>query len=254
MTYPGFSEMLTGYVDPAISSNRLVTSKSSNVLEFLNSQQNYKDKVAVFATSDLFPYLLDRKQSKLYINADTDTLDLGNTESTLINSMQRMISKPTTERPDILTYFSAIEYIKHKKPKVLYLALGETDAFGHAGSYDQYLETAHTEDNFIKQLWEMLQAMPEYHDKTTLLITCDHGRGGQVPTEWTSHGAKITDSGQIWLAALGPNIPSTGELRVDGQIYQAQIAATIAQILGYRYEPTGQGVYKPISGIVKAKN
>ncbi len=251
MTYPGFSEMLTGYVDMAINSNKLVTSKSDNILEFLAKQEKFKNQIAVFATSDLFPFLLDKPNSQLYINSDSDTLDIRSEKAALINKMQKFIAKPTTERPDILTYFSALEYIREKYPKVIYLAFGETDAFGHAGNYDQYLETAHVEDKMIENLWNELQTMTQYKDRTTLLITCDHGRGGKNPLEWTDHGAKILDSGQIWLAAMGPNIHKRGEVQEQMQLYQAQIAATIGAILGFDYAPLKHTAFDQIKEILK---
>lgn len=249
MTYPGFSEMLTGYADPAISSNRLVVSKSDNVLEFINKQKGYENKVAVFATSDLFPFLLDRKNSKLYINSDTDTLDFNSKEFNLLNEMQKLTNKPTTERPDLLTYFAAKEYLKVYKPKVLYLALGETDAFAHQGNYDQYLETAKVEDNMIAELWKLVQSIPQYKNKTTLILTCDHGRGDLIKDQWTAHGPKIQDSGQIWIAALGPDTKALGEVKTQEKIFQAQLAATMAAVLGFTYQPKTHETMKPVFSI-----
>ncbi|TLU94438.1 alkaline phosphatase family protein [Dyadobacter sediminis] len=250
LTYPGFSEMLTGFADPAISSNRLVTSKSQNVLEFINRQNAYQGKVAVFATSDLFPFLLDRANSNLYINADSDSLAFLSKEFQLLNEMQRLSNKPTTERPDLLTYFAAREYVKAYKPKVLYLALGETDAFAHQGNYEQYLETAKAEDQMISELWTLLQSMPQYKDKTTLIVTCDHGRGNQIKEQWIGHGALIKDSGEIWIAAMGPDIKASGEAKNKGQLYQAQLAATMAAILGFDFKPETHKAMEPIRSLI----
>ncbi|MBE9460493.1 alkaline phosphatase family protein [Dyadobacter subterraneus] len=249
MTYPGFSEMLTGYADPAISSNRLIVSKSDNVLEFINKQKNYEGKVAVFATSDLFPYLLNRHNSKLYINSDTDTLGFNSKEFNLLNEMQKLTSKPTTERPDLLTYFAAKEYLKAYKPKVLYLALGETDAFAHQGNYDQYLETAKAEDNMIAKLWKLAQSIPQYKNKTTLILTCDHGRGDLIKEQWTAHGPKIQDSGQIWIAAIGPDTKALGEVKTPEKLFQAQLAASMAAVLGFTYLPKTHEAMKPVFSI-----
>lgn len=250
LTYPGFSEMLTGFADPAISSNRLVTSKSQNVLEFINKQNAYKGKVAVFATSDLFPFLLDRANSKLFINADSDSLAFPAKEFQLLNEMQRLSNKPTTERPDLLTYFAAREYVKTHKPKVLYLALGETDAFGHQGNYDQYLETARAEDQMIAELWKLMQSMPQYKDKTTLILTCDHGRGNRIKEQWIGHGAQIEDSGQIWIAAMGPDIKASGEAKDKNKLHQAQLATTMAAMLGFDFKPETHQAMEPIGSLI----
>jgi hypothetical protein len=50
--------------------------------------------------------------------------------------------------------------------------------------YDQYIGSAHAEDAMIADLWKLLQSMPQYKDKTSLLITCDHGRGDKVKSDW----------------------------------------------------------------------
>jgi hypothetical protein len=250
-TYPGFSEMLTGYADPAINSNRLVVSKSQNVLEFINKQKGFESKVALFATSDLFPFLMDRKNSKVYINSDSDSLAFNSKEFKLLNEMQRLSAKPTTERPDLLTYFAAREYVKTYKPKVLYLALGETDAFAHDGNYDQYLETALAEDKMISELWNLIQSMPQYKNKTTLLLTCDHGRGDAVKAQWTGHGPQIKDSGQIWIAAMGPDTKPSGPFTEKGQLYQAQLATTMAGILGFDFKPETHSAMTPIFSIYR---
>jgi hypothetical protein len=59
-------------------------------------------------------------------------------------------------------------YLKEYRPKVLYVAFDETDDFAHSGMYDQYLKSAHAEDAMIADLWNTLQSMPEYKNKTTL--------------------------------------------------------------------------------------
>ncbi|CAG5010149.1 hypothetical protein DYBT9275_04654 [Dyadobacter sp. CECT 9275] len=253
LTYPGFSEMLTGHVNHEISSNRLVTNKSTNVLETINAQKGFEYKVALFATSDLFPFLMDRKNSKVYVNADSDSLAFAAPEFMLLNEMQHLTAKPTTERPDLLTYFAAKEYVKKYKPRVLYLAMGETDAFAHEGNYDQYLETALAQDKMIERFWTMIQSMPQYKNKTTLLITCDHGRGDAAKQQWTSHGPNIPDSGEIWIAAMGPSTKAYGEMKGHPAIYQEQLAATMAAVLGLPYKPATHIAAPPVESIFSFK-
>lgn len=189
----------------------------------------------------------------MYVNADSDSLAFASPEFRLLNEMQRLTAKPTTERPDLLTYFAAREYVKKYKPRVLYLALGEPDAFAHGGNYDQYLETAFTQDNMIKSLWTLVQSIPQYKNKTTLLITCDHGRGDVVKQQWTSHGPDIAGSGEIWIAAMGPLTKGHGEMKGHPGIYQQQLAATMAAVLGLDYKPVTHAAAVPIKLIYSTK-
>jgi len=114
--------------------------------------------------------------------------------------------------------------------------------------YDQYLAAAHAEDAMLADLWKTLQSMPEYKNKTTLIITCDHGRGDAVKKEWKHHGEKIKDAGQIWIAALGPDTSPTGEIRTNELLYQRQIATTVAALLGMDFKPA-HPVMQPITSI-----
>src|SRR5690242_3090679 len=150
--------------------------------------------------------------------------------------MQFLTTKPIDVRPDVLTYFAAREYLKTYKPKVLYIAFDETDDFAHAGMYDQYLKSAHAEDAMIADLWNTIQSMHGYKNKTTLIITCDHGRGDTIKDQWKSHGEKIADAGQIWVAAIGPDTKHLGEVTNTDTLYQAQLAKTFAALLGFDFK------------------
>jgi len=47
----------------------------------------------------------------------------------------------------------------------------------------------------------------------------------------------INGSSQTWLAVIGPNIRPLGEMKNDEQIYQKQIAQTIASLVGENFQP-----------------
>ncbi|MEO6219051.1 MAG: hypothetical protein ABIO81_01390, partial [Ginsengibacter sp.] len=68
-SYPGYNEIFTGYPDTAVNSNDKILNKNINVLEFINQQSSYKNKVAAFATWDVFPYILNKWRSGIYVNA-----------------------------------------------------------------------------------------------------------------------------------------------------------------------------------------
>jgi hypothetical protein len=234
-SYPGYNEIFTGFPDDSVNSNDKIWNKNINVLEFINKQPAYKNKVAAFATWDVFPYILNEPRSGVYVNADVDTLTFQTKELQLLNDMQFLTTRPIGVRPDVITYFAAREYLKAYSPKVLYIAFDETDDFAHAGMYDQYLGSAHAEDAMIADLWKLIQSTPKYKDKTTLLITCDHGRGDAVKEQWKDHGQKVADAGQIWIAAIGPDSSPLGEVKKPGTLYQRQLASTMAALLGMEF-------------------
>jgi hypothetical protein len=250
VSYPGYNEIFTGYPDTLVNSNDKVYNKNENVLEFLNKQKGFEGKVAVFSTWNCFPYILNEPRSKILVNADIDTLDFDSPALRLLNDIQLITNKPSGVRPDVLTYFAAREYLKAYKPRVLYIAFDETDHFAHAGMYDQYIGSAHSQDAMIRDMWTLLQSLPEYKDKTSLLITVDHGRGDSIKSNWKSHGRKIPDAHQLWLAAIGPGIKKMGEVKTGMQLYQAQLATTLAALLSFNFKPA-HPVYGMIESLAK---
>lgn len=235
LTGPGFTETLVGFGDPAVNSNNRIYNHNTNVLEFIDHQRGYHGQVAVFAMSNLFDYILDKPRTGLMISCDTDRVDRPEREFRLLDDMQALAPKPFGERPDLVTYFQAKEYLTLVHPRVCYLEMGETDDYAHAGSYDFYISTLHAQETMIAALWDHIQSIPQYKDKTTLLIACDHGRGNAIKGQWTSHGPAIKDSKEIFILAMGPDTPALGEMSTPVQLYQGQIAATLAQFLGLHY-------------------
>ncbi|MBN2612486.1 MAG: alkaline phosphatase family protein, partial [Bacteroidales bacterium] len=150
-------------------------------------------------------------------------------------------------RLDAVTFNMAFEYLKSEKPRFLFIALDETDDFGHHGSYDYYLNSARYTDDFIKQLWNWLQSDADYRDQTTLIIAVDHGRGTGMEG-WKSHGKKTANSDETWFAVIGPDTPALGEIR-EGQYYNSQYAGTMSYLLGFDYKnerPVGKVIEKVI--------
>ncbi len=234
-SYPGYNEIFTGYPDTAVNSNDKVLNPNTNVLEFINRQPGFKGKVAAFTTWDVFPYILNKWRSGIYVNADTDSLKFNSDKMKLINDLQFLSTRPIGVRPDVITYLAAREYMKEYKPKALYIAFDETDDYAHGGEYDQYLKSARAEDGMIADLWNFIQSDPQYANKTTLIVTCDHGRGDKLKDNWRHHGQRIEDAGQIWIAAMGPDTKPLGEMKMSGQLYQKQLAATFAALLGFSF-------------------
>lgn len=239
-SYPGYSEIMTGYADTAINSNSYEANPNVTVLEFLNKQPKLKNKVAAFGAWDAFDRILNEKRSGIPVVSAFDTVAGKN-----ISSQQKQVNKMLLDsyRPwneeeclDVFTHYAAFEYLQSKKPRVLYVAYGETDEWAHSGQYRSYLDAGHQVDAWIKKIWDFVQSDPQYKNKTTLLITTDHGRGGINKDEWTSHNNKIEDSHEIWLAAIGPDSPARGEIKDDIQLYQQQLAQTIAKLMGYTYQ------------------
>ncbi len=238
-SYPGYNEIFTGYPDTAINSNSYPPNPHTTLLEFLNKQTKYKNKVAAFGAWNAFDRILNEERGKFPVYSAFDLT--GGAKPTanekIINAMLKDSYKPFDEEEclDVFTHYAALNYLQTKKPKVLYISYGETDEWAHSGRYKDYLNAANMVDKWIQDIWNYVQSNPFYKNKTAIFITTDHGRGDAIKKEWTSHGSDIKDAYQIWFAVMGPGIKPRGEIRTAEQLYQKQFAQTMAALLGLNF-------------------
>ncbi len=236
-SYPGYNETLTGYPDPGINSNAKRPNPNVTVFEWLHRKQPFRGKVAAFAAWDVFPSIFNRERCGFPVNAGYEPFTEGRItpQIELLNRLKAETPKKWDEEPfDSTPFYTSLEYLKTRKPRLLYLSLGETDDWAHEGNYAEYLDAAHRVDLYLKMIWETIQSMPEYRGRTTLLVATDHGRG-DAPVGWRSHGTTTKGSENIWVAVLGPDTPALGERSQGPAVTQSQIAATVAALLGQDY-------------------
>ncbi|TMU54790.1 alkaline phosphatase family protein [Flagellimonas algicola] len=233
-SYPGYNEILTGAADDArITSNDKFNNPNTTVLERYNQTETGKGKVAAFGSWDVFPFIVNEERSGVPVNAGFESATKNpNSREQFLNKLQEQIPSPWgSVRLDAFTHHFALEHMKKKHPKLVYIAYGETDDFAHEGDYQAYLKAANNTDGLIKEIWEFTQQDEFYKDQTVFLISTDHGRGTQPLDTWTSHGSNIKGTDQVWLVVFGKGIPALGEMKREEQWYTNQIAPTILDIL-----------------------
>jgi len=250
-SYPGYSETLCGFADPRVDSNDKIPNPNVTVLEWLNRKPAFRGKVAAFGAWDVISAIVNGERGGFVANAGYDPLLAPpvNKEIALLNRVKADTRIWDGEPFDSFPFHTAMEYVKLHRPRVLYLSLGETDEWAHAGNYELYLRAAQRVDRFLQELWQALQAMPEYRGTTSLIFLCDHGRG-EAPVEWKSHGEKIPDSKYIWMAFLGPDTAARGERSHVAVVTQNQVAATLAALLGEDYAGAVPQAGKPIADVL----
>lgn len=255
-SYPGYNEMFSGKPDNRIHGNRAIYNPNASVLEYINQQPGFENKVAVFASWELFPYIFNVKRSGLKVNAGYASIDCADANEHLkyLDELQHKVPHtigPDT-RVDTMTYEIGMAYLKQYKPRVIYFAFDETDEMGHQGHYASYLKNIRQQDEYLREIWKYIQTDPVYRNKTTLLITSDHGRGDTSPWAWTEHSILIKNSIQTWLGVIGPDTQANGEIGTSTTIYQKQIAQTIAKLLGLDFKANANHyVESPIESVTK---
>ena len=250
-SYPGYNETLTGWGDPRIHSNDNIPNPNVTVFEWLNRKPELHGHVAAFGAWEDFNGIFNKDRCGFPVNASYDPLTEmpATPELTLLNRLkQEGIRIWPDEVFDPPMFYTALEYVKYAKPRVLFIGLGETDDWAHADSYAEYLNAAHRSDAYIAALWNLIQGMPEYKDKTTLVVLPDHGRGEGA--KWTGHGQDLPESSQTWMAWLGPDTAPLGERKNAGPVTESEVAATLAALLGEDYHAAVPKSGAPIADVV----
>lgn len=254
-SYPGYNEIFCGFGDPRINSNDKKPNPNRSVLEFLNEQPNARGRVAVFGSWDVFPFIFRSEKNGLRMHAgwspivDEPLTDRQKSANLMIATLPRTWPGNVY---DAVIMETAREHLLKHRPRVLFIGLGETDEWAHHRRYDLYLDAAHNADQFLSNLWQSIQELPDYRDKTALILTTDHGRGS-TKSDWTDHGQKVEGAEYMWIAVMAPGTPGLG-VREGVEVTQSQIAATIAGLIGADFGAASPRSARPLPDVVPAKS
>lgn len=247
ISYPGYSEIMTGMVDEKITSNDPVNNPHGNVLEAANKDPRYKGSVVMYGSWKSTRFAIHNEQAGIPACVSYEK-NIARKQTPRLQMAERMLEGMPrfwrSEHFDTFTYAFALETLLADHPKVMWISFGDCDEWAHARKYDLYLDAAHGTDAFIRDIYEALEADKFYKGRTAYLITCDHGRG--FGNEWSNHGSGTKGSEATWLMLWGKGIDPKGETTECGPYYTKQIAATIASILGIDFTPDDGAKLQPI--------
>lgn len=136
--------------------------------------------------------------------------------------------RPDSFRPDALTADLAIQHLRARTPRFMFLGLGEPDEFGHQNDYAGYLNAIRYADRRIGEIDRILQGFAARGGRTALFVTADHGRADS----FVDHGAKYPESARVWLIAAGSALHGKGLVAATKQRSLADLAPTVRQIAG----------------------
>jgi hypothetical protein len=253
-SYPGYNEMASGLDDLQIDSNEYGPNPNVTVFEWLNTRPGFAGKVEIFGTWATFADIFNGARSRLPIRAGATLVDAKDKSAPglLLNELYQTTTRlGGTDPYDSFLHVVVRDHLRRHRPRVLFIGYGDTDTWQHMDRYDNFLETAHSFDAYLADLWRQLQSKAGYKDRTTLIVSTDHGRGSG-PVEWRDHGTGQKGSDGIWIAIIGPDTPPLGERRDAAVVTQAQIAATIAALLGEDFQAYKPGAAPPLREVLAA--
>jgi hypothetical protein len=226
-SYPGYAEMLAGRPNPRARYNAAIPNDDVTVLERLARRPEFAGQVRVFAEWETMRAILNEERSGIPI-----------------------ITPPDYDQPHDPQIMGPVRAALADPPRVLYVALGDTDNRAHEGDYERYLAAATESDMLLREIWDAYQSNPRSAGRTTMIVTVDHGRGGAEDEGWTGHGSgrwrsiivpglRKEGSDAIFIAARGPDIVAAPGYTMENCAALAQVAATILVALDL-HEAEGQ--------------
>lgn len=252
VSYPGYSEILTGRAqDDAIRGNDKLQNPTPTVLEFVRAKLGLpQSKVALFGSWGMFRSIGEHTPGSIFINAGDEQTAL-TPRLRELSGMQTQMRTPWDARHDWITFEMGLEYLRRFEPRLLHLAFDESDDWAHEKRYDRLLETIASYGRWLERLFAFLDSAPAYRGSTTVILTCDHGRGSTLE-DWHSHGEKVPEAARIWLAAIGPDTAPGGALSATEEILQRDIAPTILELMGVEWRAYEGVLGHPVPRVVRA--
>ena len=248
-SYPGYSEILTGEAhDDVIDSNAPTQNPFPTVLEFFKDRIELQPQsIASFASWSVMDNIVESHSGTIFSNAGYETYDSSDPDLQMISDLQFKTPTPwDTVRHDVYTFQFAMHHLKTRHPRVVYISLGETDDWAHEDRYDRVVQSIHRNDGYFRELWNFLQDDPQYRDRTTIIITTDHGRGTQVE-DWRHHRSNTEGAQYTWIAAVSPDLSLRGAWKNAETVYTNQIAASLSAFLDLDYSEWNAEAGGPIA-------
>lgn len=225
-TCPGHVALSTGRYQ-SITNDGTQMPDEPGVFQYFLQQTSLPSKQAWLITSKDKLFVLSNCVDPQWNNKFSPSFDCG-------------IAGPFTGyREDSVTLKNALQILKTDSPALMFICFKEPDVSAHTGNWDNYIKGIQTTDQYVGVIWNYIQSSDLYKDKTTLIITNDHGRHlNNVSNGFISHGDTCEGCRHIEFLAMGPDFKKG--ITVDSLYDQTDVSATIAELL-HTNMPTSHG-------------
>jgi hypothetical protein len=209
-TNPGHASILTGTWQ-AIANNGTELPHKPTVFEYFRKEKS---------TTQTENYVVLGKD-KLNILAYSDYSGYG-------SAYGASVQTSTSQYDDITTLGNIKSVINSFHPHIMITNLAGTDRAGHDGPWSNYVAKLQRADSIVYELWNYIQNDSIYKNKTTVIITNDHGRH---TTDFQSHGDGCEGCRHVATLIIGPNTPPNV---IDASTRtQIDIAPTVGNLLKF---------------------
>lgn len=215
ISLPGYLEIMRGHPSTDCQSNECEPKLDETMADLFETS-------AVFASWDVISKTVSKNSNKFVINCGRNYRTPRWKEAKLKDNTKFPEYWNPLYRPDNLTQLAVLEYLQHYEPQFVWISLGDTDEWAHAGNYKQYIASLVEADKFIGQMIAQTNS-----NDYTFIITADHGRG----LNWRHHGWD-QESAKLWLMMRGRSIPAKGFVSYSETKSLSNILPTVKELTG----------------------
>jgi hypothetical protein len=248
ISLPGYMEIFAGRADTGCDSNECARRPSRTVVDDVLDASGPDDaavvtswpNIARAASSDASRVVMTAGRHHVdragVLRADPET-------ASLLDRGANATPFPGEGdyRPDAITARVALRVLEARRPRFLFVGLGDADEYAHQNDYLSYLEAVHFADAFLGDLLGALDGMGARGQHTTVLVTADHGRA----YDFKDHGRRYPESGRVFLLAAGGDVRGHGLVAAERRHTLSDIAPTVRALLGM----SGEG--EPIAEVAR---
>ena len=133
--------------------------------------------------------------------------------------------------PDELSLFITRQVMRQVAPSLIFLTLHDMDV-AHSGAFSLYIDAIQRADRLVAELWQEVEANPEYAGRTTLLLLPDFGRDADGEASGFQHhrtGSAMART--TWMLALGRG--AGGGRIVHRPLESIDLVPTAGAMLGF---------------------
>jgi hypothetical protein len=130
---------------------------------------------------------------------------------------------------DEFTFLVAAEVIRRFSPSLMVITYSDMEV-AHFGSYSLHLSGIGTVDRLVFELWNLLESLPDYKDKTTLMVLPEFGRDfdGSTTNGFFNHRQDGESTRSTWMMCLGEAVRHAQI--IEDPVEQTSICPTIANL------------------------
>ncbi len=237
VSLPGYTEILTGRPAPCQENACEARPRFTLADEIRALPSVGRRDVAVISSWERIDAIAAGDPTNVVVSAgrshgETREL-LANNPATaaLLHSASRSEPYPGHDdyRPDRDTAAIATSYFEEQRPRFMFVSLGDSDEYAHAGDYRAYLGALRRADALVGDLARIARSWSVEGEEVAFFVTADHGRSA----DFRAHGRDYPESARTWLVAAGGPLARPGLVAPRGARGRLRdIAPTVREIMG----------------------